>query len=234
MRKFFTIAIPTWEINGKGVEYLEYSLNIIAHQTFKDFDIVISDHSTNDDIKNLCEEWSSILDIKYYRNDIGRGFIAPNLNNAIRKSTGEYIKILFQDDFLYGTESLSTVYDYIKRSNDVNWLVTGCAHTNDGETLYDQMYPRYNDQIYSGYNTISCPTVLTIKNDNPLLVDESYNWLVDCIYYKNLYDKFGLPHIVNDLCVINRDSPVRTTNIISEQKKQEEVYRAIKTYEGIR
>ena len=37
------------------------------------------------------------------------------------------------------------------------------------------MYPVYNDKIYSGYNTISCPTVLTIKNQNPLLVDESYN-----------------------------------------------------------
>ena len=67
MRKFFTIAIPTWEINGKGVEYLEYSLNIIAHQTFKDFDIVISDHSINDDIKNLCKEWSS--NRYYYRFD---------------------------------------------------------------------------------------------------------------------------------------------------------------------
>jgi hypothetical protein len=231
MRKFFTIAIPTWEINGKGVEYLDYSFNIIAHQTFKDFDIVISDHSLNKDIENLCEQWSSILDIKYYRNEVGRGLIAPNLNNAIKNSTGKYIKVLFQDDFLYGTESLMTVYQYIKDRDDVNWLLTGCAHTEDQETLYDQMYPFYNSKIYSGYNTISCPTVLTIKNDNPILVDESYNWLVDCVYYKNLYDKFGLPHIVNDLCVINRNSEVRTTNIITEQKKIEEVKRAVEFFE---
>jgi hypothetical protein len=231
MRKFFTIVIPTWEINGKGVEYLDYSFNIIAHQTFKDFDIVISDHSLNKDIENLCEQWSSILDIKYYRNEVGRGLIAPNLNNAIKNSTGKYIKVLFQDDFLYGTESLMTVYQYIKDRDDVNWLLTGCAHTEDQETLYDQMYPFYNSKIYSGYNTISCPTVLTIKNDNPILVDESYNWLVDCVYYKNLYDKFGLPHIVNDLCVINRNSEVRTTNIITEQKKIEEVKRAVEFFE---
>jgi hypothetical protein len=75
---------------------------------------------------------------------------------------------------------------------------------------------------------------LTIKNEDPLLVDESYNWLVDCVYYKNLYDKFGLPHVVNDLCAINRNAEVRTTNIITDQKKQEEVIRAIKQYEKSR
>ena len=231
MIPFFSIAIPTWEINGKGVEYLDYSLNIIAQQTFTDFEVVISDHSQNDDIKNLCETWNKIISVKYYKNDTGRGFIAPNLNNAIKLSRGKYIKILFQDDFLYGTESLMKHYDYLKSREDVNWLVTSCAHTDDGETLYDQMYPKYNDRIYSGYNTISCPTVLTIKNENPILTDESYNWLVDCVYYKNLYDKFGLPHIINELCVINRNSEIRTTNIIGEQKKQEEVNRAILQYD---
>lgn len=231
MSKFFSIAIPTWEINGKGVEYLEYSLNIIAQQSFTDFEVVISDHSQNDDIKNLCEQWKQVIDIKYYKNDIGRGVIGPNLNNAILKSTGKYIKILFQDDFLFGIESMMTLYQYLKDREDVNWLVTSCAHTDDGETLYDQMYPVYNDKIYSGYNTISCPTVLTIKNENPVLVDESYNWLVDCVYYKTLYNKFGLPHVINDLCVINRNGEGRTTNTLSEQRKQKEVERSIEFFE---
>ena len=231
MRKFFTIAIPTWEINGKGVEYLDYSFNILAYQTFKDFDIVVSDHSINDNIKNLCEEWSSILDIKYYKNDLGRGLIAPNANNAIKRSEGRYIKMLFQDDFLYDIKSLKKVYDYITTHDNVNWLVTGCAHTKDGETLESPMFPMYNHMIHTGYNTISCPTVLTIKNEDPLLFDESLNWLVDVEYYKRLYIKYGFPQIVNDICVINRDSDVRTTNMITESKKQEEVIRVTKMYE---
>jgi glycosyltransferase involved in cell wall biosynthesis len=70
MRKFFSIAIPTWEINGKGVEYLDYSLNIIAQQSFTDFEVIVSDHSQNDDIKNLCEQWNQIIDVKYYKNKI--------------------------------------------------------------------------------------------------------------------------------------------------------------------
>lgn len=231
MKKFFTIAIPTWEINGKGAEYLDYSLNIIAHQTFKDFDVVISDHSLNDDIKNLCEQWSSLLDIQYYRNEIGRGLIAPNANNAICKSKGLYIKMLFQDDFLYDIDSLQKVHDYIQQNKDCKWIVTGCAHTNDGENLHSPMFPRYNHDIHTGYNTISCPTVLTIKNEDPLFFDESLNWLVDVEYYKRLYAKYGYPGIIDSICAINRDSEVRTTNMITETRKQQEVEKVTKMYE---
>ena len=96
---FFSICIPTYEVKGMGVYYLNYTFNILNKQTIKDFDIVISDNSYDDNIKNLCEDWSYLLDIKYYRNDKDRGFISPNLNYGLSKCTGDYIKILFQDDF---------------------------------------------------------------------------------------------------------------------------------------
>ena len=64
IRPFFSIAIPCWDIEGKGVEYLEYSFNILAQQTFTDFNVIISDHSLDDNIKNLCQDWSTLLNIK--------------------------------------------------------------------------------------------------------------------------------------------------------------------------
>ena len=54
---------------------------------------------------------------------------------------------------------------------------------------------------------------------------------MDCVYYKTLYDKFGLPHVINDLCVINRNGEGRTTNALSEQRKQKEVERSIEFFE---
>ena len=47
-----SICIPTYEMNGMGVEYLEYSFNILYSQTFKDFEIIISDHSESNLIKD--------------------------------------------------------------------------------------------------------------------------------------------------------------------------------------
>jgi glycosyltransferase involved in cell wall biosynthesis len=231
-RPFFSIAIPTWEINGKGAEYLDHSINVLANQYFKDFEVVVSDHSLDDSIYDVCKNWSEYLDIGYYRNDYGRGKIAPNLNFAMSMCSGEYIKIIFQDDFLYGEDALIDIKYAIDNSyKEVQWLVTGCCHTRDGENVYDQMVPHYNDRIHAGYNTISCPSVLTVKNDTETMsFNEDLNWLVDCEYYKRCYDKFGLPTVVSHVCTVNRDSEVRTTNMMTEQQKAEEVRKMIEKY----
>ena len=218
-RPFFSIAIPVWGIQGKGIDYLETNLTWLAHQRFTDFEVVISDHSEDDCIKDYVELWVSILSIKYVKYEHGRGTISPNLNNALRLCTGKYIKIIFQDDFLYNEYSLETIAKYIE-TTDINWLVTGCAHTKDMDVLFDPMIPKYHDKIYQGINTISSPSVLTIKNsDDKLYFNESLKWLMDVEYYKRLYDKYGLPDIVNDICIINRESEIRATTMISDADK---------------
>jgi hypothetical protein len=126
---------------------------------------VISDHSEDDDIENLCKSWSSMMNIKYFRNSNGRGKIAPNMNNAIEHSSCLFIKMLFQDDFLYDTDSLQIIYDSIVENQDKDWFITACVHTDDCVTMYDRMTPYYHDRIYAGVNTISCPSVLTIRNE---------------------------------------------------------------------
>jgi len=232
IKHFFSVAIPTWGIQGKGVEYLEHSFNILAQQSFTDFDVVISDHSQDDEIENLCKAWRSMMDIKYVKNQIGRGKIAPNINNAIRHCDGLYIKTLFQDDFLYDTDSLQIVYDSIAENQDKDWFITACVHTDDCVTMYDRMTPYYHDRIYAGVNTISCPSVLTLRNQEDLPVfDESLNWLVDVEYYKRLYDTYGSPVVIDTVCTVNRNAEVRTTTMTTEKQKQEELQRVIKRYE---
>lgn len=232
VKPFFSVAIPTWEINGKGAEYLEHSFNILAQQTFTDFEVVVSDHSENDEIKNLCEAWNSQMPIFWQRNHYGKGKIAPNMNNAIRMCNGILIKMLFQDDFLYDTDSLQIIFDSVAANQDKDWFITACCHTDDCVTMYDRMIPYYHDRIYAGVNTISCPTVLTVRNDSQLpLFDESLNWLVDVEYYKRLYDTYGDPVVINTICAVNRNAEVRTTNMVTEKQKQEELQRVIRMYE---
>lgn len=232
IKPFFSIAIPTWGINGKGVEYLEHSFNIIAQQSFTNFEVVVSDHSEDYEIESLCNSWKSLMQIRYFRNEIGRGKIAPNINNAIKQCNGLFIKMLFQDDFLYDTDSLQIIYDSILENEDRHWFITACVHTDDCVTMYDKMIPRYHDRIYVGINTISCPTVLTVRNRKDLpLFDESLNWLVDVEYYKRLYDSYGYPVVIDNVCAVNRNAEVRTTNMITEKQKQEETIRVVSMYE---
>ena len=214
--KSISIAIPTYEMNGLGKGFLKQSFDILKEQTFKDFDVVISDHSKDDAIKDLCEEYKDILDVRYFRNTERIGSSSANINNAIRHSEGKLIKILFQDDFLYDKESLAHIVKNFDLEKD-SWLVTACEHTRDGINFYRTFHPRYNDKIHLGKNTISSPSVLTIKNNDLLLFDEKLIWLMDCDYYKRYFLKYGEPKIINDICVVNRTGEHQVTNTRTPQ-----------------
>ena len=73
-----SICIPTYEYRGDGVFYLEKLFDTIANQSFKDFDIVISDHSKDDVIQEWCRNCDYDFDITYIKNPNGRGSLAAN------------------------------------------------------------------------------------------------------------------------------------------------------------
>ena len=88
------------------------------------------------------------------------------------------------------------------------------------------MVPEYNDEIYLGNNTISSPSVLAIRNKNVLTFDESLSWLMDVDYYKRLFDKYGLPEIVENILVVNRlwDGQISTSQITQDIVDKEVAY----------
>ena len=75
-----SVAIPCWSMNGKGASMLEHSFSILEQQSFKEFEVVVTDHSIDTDIEDLCSKWSSRLTINYIRNivtgkQIGRAHV---------------------------------------------------------------------------------------------------------------------------------------------------------------
>lgn len=217
---YFSIAIPTYEMRGCGVEFLEHSFMKLYSQSFKDFEVVVSDHSMNTDIQNLCNDWINKLNIKYLRNEICRGSSSANLNNAIKNSSGKWIKILFQDDFLFDYLSLENIKSKI--DDDTYWLASACEHTNDGFDLYRPFYPKWNDDIDIGNNTISSPSVICIRNENPLYFDEDFIWLMDVEYYKRMYDSYGEPTYIHNITVVNRTWNGSISSQISTERMLEE------------
>ena len=216
-----SICIPTYEMNGKGVEYLNHSFNILSNQSYQNFDVVVSDNSKYSAIESLCSQWKSKLDIKHFYNHEKYGS-AGNINSSIKKATGDIIKILFQDDFLLEDSSLETqLIHFIGNHN--HWLVTACCHTNDGVNLFKPHYPKYHENIHLAHNTISCPSVLMFKNEEVIEFDENITWMMDMDYYKRLYDKFGLPSICNYITVVNREHSNQTSKEVNSEIKDKEL-----------
>ena len=211
-----SVCIPTYEMAGRGGEFLKVSFLSLRMQTLKDFEVIISDHSKDDAIKNFCENELE-LNVKYFRNSEKRGSSSANANNALKNAIGEVIKILFQDDYLCNITALEQIYKSFINP-EVNWLAVGTVHTSNMETFYNEMVPMYVSDIHLGNNTISSPSVIAIRNKEILLFDEKLSWLMDVEYYKRLYDTYGLPKIIKNTLVVNRlwDGQVSSSQITQE------------------
>lgn len=230
---FFSIVIPTYEMHGLGSNLLDYSLSKLSTQTFKDFEVVVSDHSLDEKVFDVCNNWSSILKIKYIKfpNNIGNS--SANLNNGIKNSTGEWIKVLFQDDFIYSDYSLENIYRSIKSQSNIIWLVTACEHSYDGYSFYRPFYPKWNDNIYLGNNTISSPSVLCFKNIKGLFFDERLINLMDVDFYKMMFDSYGEPFYLNVICVVNRTWHGQLSMSISNELNKKEIVIVSEKYNNL-
>ena len=215
-----SIAIPSYEYGGWGAECLEHSFKQMLTQTYKDFDVVISDSSITNDIRNLCNKWSKKLDIKYFRNKSAIGSPAKNMNGAISKATGDWIKILCQDDYLVAEDSLQIIADNIDEEH--SWLATGYIHTYDRESFENYHFPYLNPRIYV-VNTIGTPSCVAIKNSDFVMeFDERLSYCYDCEFYYRYFLEYGTPKIVTTSTVVNYLWEESITAKISNREIEEE------------
>jgi glycosyltransferase involved in cell wall biosynthesis len=231
MKPLISIGIPTYEMSGYGVNYLNELFNSINIQTFNDFEVIISDHSIDSKIKNFVKSSNFNFKINYFENQIMRGNPSSNINKIIEESKGDYIKFIFQDDLLDGEDSLENLVSEINLNKNTKWFLSGSSHLR-GETRINYLTPYYNEKIHLGYNTISSPSVLTVKNDQETIkFNDEFIWLLDCVYYKECYLKFGQPTIINKFLIINRLSETQLTNHLSFKVKYYEIFRSINKYD---
>ena len=216
-----SIAIPTWECYGKGGEFLDDLLRTIEIQTFKNFEVCISDHSKDDKVLNKVKEFQNKFDIVYSRNEENRGNGPSNTNKSIEMCSGNIIKVMFQDDFFYDDESLEKIHNQFENS-DKMWLVNGCNHTqDDGHSFYWEMYPTWNNNLLEGVNTISSPSVLSFRKEVENRFDETLVYFMDCEFYYGMNERYGRPIFLNDVLISNR---VGDHQISSQVNKRREEY----------
>lgn len=89
-----TVCLPT----KNGNKFLENTLKSILSQTFKNFQILISDNNSNSKTKKILKRFSRNKKIKIYEQ---KKTISPteNLNFLIKKTQSNYFVIIHDDDF---------------------------------------------------------------------------------------------------------------------------------------
>ena len=88
------IGLPVYN----GDNFLEEALESVLAQTFRDFDLVISDNASTDRTESICQAFAERDPrVKYYRNERNTG-AAPNFNRVFELSDNEYFKWIAHDD----------------------------------------------------------------------------------------------------------------------------------------
>lgn len=195
-----SICIPTYEMKGRGAEMLRFSLEKIFKQTHSDIEVIVSDQANDDSIKRVVEEYSAVrMPIFYYFSE-HRGSIAHNLNNAVKKSTGDLIKFVLQDDFFLSNDSLQKE---IENLGDSKWGLSATIHWDENNFFW-HLIPVYSHNIYLGGNTIGSPSLLLCKRESCVEFDSNLMNLVDCDFYRQMYDMHGYPRCQSEITTVSR------------------------------
>jgi glycosyltransferase involved in cell wall biosynthesis len=192
-----SICIPSYEANGRGVEFINKNIQSILSQTYKNMEIVISDHSKNDDIENYIKGLG-LDNIVYLRNTENIGFPAHNTNNAIKNSSGDYIKLMNLDDFIVGEDTLQLMVDLLL--NEGKWVISGCIHYDYGNGSWtNPIIPRIEGDgrhLIRGINFVGCPSVGLIPRDE--YFDTEVLYMIDCELWYRMFIKYGYPGVLKD------------------------------------
>lgn len=206
-----SICIPTYEFKGDGVKYLSELFDSLRRQTFENYDIVVSDHSVDDDIANYCESVSDEFEITYAKNPNGIGNLGPNTNCALELAEGTICKIQYQDDLFVDDRALEKIVDAYDKNN-CKWTFNGFCHTKDGKEFFNEKIPKWEDCMLEGRNLLGNPSGMSVLNSCKMYMNEKINLLVDTELYHRMRISYGLPFIIEDVLTVTREHENRTSS----------------------
>ena len=206
-----SVCVPTYEFKGNGVKYLDDIFSGLRKQTFQDFEVVVSDHSKDDVIQDFCETMSEEFNITYMKNPNDRGFQASNINCVMENAEGRILKLLMQDDLFVHDQALEKIKEGFDET-DCKWLFHGFTHTTDGIESHRDCVPRWCDMMLEGRNLLGSPSCVALLNDAKMYLDTNIKLLVDTEFYHRMRIDHGLPHIVPDILIANREHDDRTSS----------------------
>jgi len=181
--KFISICIPAY----KRTHFLKRLLLSIEHQSYTNYEVIISDDSNDHSVEELLKDFNGKFEIKYLKNETALGTPA-NWNYAISKATGEWIKLMHDDDWFSNEHSLEK---FALATNNNKFIFS--AYTNKTELTNDIEKKFFKENLKTtilknpllllAKNIIGPPSVTLFHNSIKDKYDEDLKWRVDIEYY---------------------------------------------------
>ena len=102
------VTVLSVTLNGCSKEFLEENLSMIVNQSYPNIQVIISDHSKDDEIENFVNTFDKKnLELIYTRYTENYGNPCHNWNNALQYATGDYLHYLAMDDRFYDIDGIA-------------------------------------------------------------------------------------------------------------------------------
>lgn len=138
-----SILIPTHR-----PDLLKHSLASALAQTYDNTEIIISDNSESDDIRQMCLQYPQV---RYYRNPRPtKTDFWMNIENPMQHAKGEFIKYLFDDDLLF-PNCIETMMGQLNRldfetAKNISLIFSSRHVFDDHGVTYARCYPNADQQ----------------------------------------------------------------------------------------
>ncbi|MFC4230778.1 glycosyltransferase family 2 protein [Parasediminibacterium paludis] len=186
---FISICIPAY----KRITDLERLLNSIAEQTYQNFEVIITDDSPDDTVKDFVQSYNHKFSLLYFKNAEPLG-TPENWNEGFRKANGKWFKLMHDDDYFANNKSLKSFVQEIEQhpSQEVFYSAFMFEDTINNYTkiikcnIFDRLLLHLSPYHLLKRNYFGNPSCIIIKRTVPFLYDKRFKYIVDFAYYIEL------------------------------------------------
>ena len=133
----FTICIPTYN----RAKTLSRSIESVLNQTYKDFELIIIDDGSEDNTKNIAENYTKDERVCYFYKENGGKYTA--LNAGIEMAKGELFVILDSDDALKENTlvRMASIYENLPDKQKFSGIMGRCESMDAPGILIGKRFP---------------------------------------------------------------------------------------------
>jgi len=186
MRTKVSICIPAYN----QPDFLRRALNSIKEQSYQDYEVIITDDSTNNAVRTVVSEFLSDARYMYYKNNERKG-TPGNWNEAINYAKAPLIKLLHHDDWLSNKNSLEIFVRMLEENPLANFAFSSSLNFDANQLLLSKNIPskkqllelKNNSTCLLWGNFVGAPSATIFRKSNAPKFDENLKWLVDIDFY---------------------------------------------------
>ena len=184
----FSVLLPT----RNGGKYLKSCIESVLSQDYKDMELIVFDNANTDNTAEVVNSYSDDKRLKYYRIDSVVS-VTDNWNNALKKSSGDYVLMMGDDDFL-----LPGYFDTLDKTIKENDFPDGISYFG-----YSFIYPDAVDNTVGYYSDPHYDYEKKLIDSGKTTKNQLKSIVYDMFKFKNRVPLNTLPHIWSRK-VINR------------------------------